>query len=255
MVQKDRNFVVSVIDYFHQSLTISISRGSKRWVCSAIYASPVPAGRELLWEHLNNSRYSVHAPWFLVGDFNDIILPSEVSGGMFSVARGARFSKVMEDCGLMDLGAKGHRFTWYRKARGARPISKHLDRAFSDSDWRVQFPEAYVENLVRHHSDHCPMLLRCKAVIPDKHARPFRFRAAWLFHKDFPSIVQSAWIKGNHRVPISLDSVRKYALEFNENVFGNIFKRKRKLEARIRGLQRSLEKCDDLRLTILDVDL
>lgn len=112
-----------------------------------------------------------------------------------------------------------------------------------------------MKNLVRHHSDNCPMLLRCKAPIPNKRDRPLRFKAAWLTHKDFPAIIYFSWRRGNHIVPISLDNVRKDALEFNEKSFGNIFKRKRNLEARLKGLQKSLETCGDLRLTALEAEI
>lgn len=180
LVEKGINFMVSVVDNFHQAVTVSISRGANKWTCSAIYASPVPVSREILWDHLQSLRSLSNDPWLLFGDFNEILLPSEVSGGQFSSSRAAKFSHAMDDCDLLDLGDKGHQFTWFRKAVGDRPISKRLDRALYDSEWRIQFPETYVENLVRHHSDHCLMLLRCTTPIPNKHERPFRFQAAWL---------------------------------------------------------------------------
>lgn len=58
-------------------------------------------------------------PWLLIEDFNEIILPSEVSGGPFSATRAIKLSKVMEDYGLMDLEGNGHRCTWFKKAEGA----------------------------------------------------------------------------------------------------------------------------------------
>lgn len=109
---------------------------------------------------------------------------------------------------------------------GERAISKRLDRALSDCNWRTQFPEAFVENLFKQHSDHCPLLLKCKGVVPKREARPFRFQAAWLTHKDFLSLVKNAWDNGNHLVPSSLTKVKEDAQDFNQKVFGNIFKKK-----------------------------
>lgn len=85
---------------------------------------------------------------------------------------------VLDQCNLLDLGSIECKYAWFRKVEGARPISKRLDRALSDCDWRHRFPEAFVENLCRCHSDQCPIFLRCSAVIPKHSSRPFCFQAA-----------------------------------------------------------------------------
>lgn len=178
LLEHGSEFTVSVKDIFHQAVTVFVSRGNKLWHCSTIYASPIPVVRDILWKHLQNIRASITGPWLLMGDFNEILVPSEVRGGNFSLSRATKFSNSMEDCNLLDLGAVGNAFTWFRRAIGSQPISKRLDRALADIDMRRGFPEAYVENLCRRHSDHCPLLLRCNAIVPDKKLRPFRFQAA-----------------------------------------------------------------------------
>lgn len=208
LVDKGCNFIVSILDIHHQVLTISVSKGSSLWCCSAIYASPIPAVHENLWSHLGLLRQSITSPWLLIGDFNEILSPLEVSKGAFSSNRADKFHHVLEICNLMDLGAKGHKFTWYRKEEGRRSVSKSVDRALADVDWITSFSGALMENLVRIHSDHCPLLLRCKDSVPNKNARPFTFQAAWLSHNDFPGIVNEAWQKGDHRVPCSLHHVK-----------------------------------------------
>lgn len=49
-----------------------------------------------------------------------------------------------------------------------------------------------------------------------------------------------------------IDAVQEASLSFNKNIFGNIFKNKRSLEARIKGVQRTLEKVDPVSLLILE---
>lgn len=239
LMEKGSLYSVSAIDNFHQAVSFSIQVGNMKWVCTAIYASPIPATREALWCHLGELRASVIDPWVLIRDFNEILHPFEVRGGSYSPSRAAKFAGMMDLCGLIDLGSIGNSFTWFRKATGCRPISKKLDRVISDRNWRHCFAEAYVENLCRRSSDHCPLLLRLKAPIPDKHARPFRFQAAWLSHKDFPLLVRNAWREGNHIIPQSLNCVRDEAIIFNKKVFGNITRRKNSIEARLRGIQRT----------------
>lgn len=146
-------------------------------------------------------------PWLLLGDFNKVLFLSEVRGGHYVRSYAAKFSEVLDQCGLSDLGAKGNAFTWYRRASGERPVAKRLDRALADCDWRTEFSEAYVDNLTRLHSDHCSLLLKCRGVVPPKAQHRFRFQAAWLTDKEFPYVVNSAWRKIEHMVHCSLEQL------------------------------------------------
>lgn len=255
LIESTSNFSVQILDSFHQAVTVSVCKGNSKWCVSAVYASHMPAPRDILWDHLISLRGSISEPWLLMGDFNEILLPTEVRGGNFIANRAAKFSEVLDRCGLLDLKAKGGKFTWFRKTQGNQHIHKRLDRAFSYCNWRIKFPEAFDENLPTLHSDHCPILLRCNDVIPERKTRPFWFQAAWLSHNDFPAFVHEAWGKGNHGIPVSLDNVKKEALDFNGKTFGNIFKRKHTLENRMKGIQRSLKITDSIGLTRLESEL
>lgn len=68
-------------------------------------------------------------------------------------------------------------------------------------------------------------------------------------------MVTNAWNKDNHHVPLALRNVKKDSVVFNKEVFGNIFEKKRQLEARLRGIQRSLERVDSASLCILQKEL
>ncbi|KAF1863284.1 hypothetical protein Lal_00031369 [Lupinus albus] len=63
-------------------------------------------------------------------------------------------------CGLMDIGAIGSRFIWFRRQLTGRSISKKLDGGLSNNSWRTSFLEGNVENLTNPHSDHCSLLVR-----------------------------------------------------------------------------------------------
>ena len=78
-------------------------------------------------------------PWIVLRDFNEIMAPLKVSGGVYSQHRAEKFISCTDSCGLMDLGAIGHKFTWSRRVQGNRLVSKHLDRALACCDWRVMF--------------------------------------------------------------------------------------------------------------------
>ncbi|XP_020218787.1 uncharacterized protein LOC109802010 [Cajanus cajan] len=148
---------------------------------------------------------------------------------------------LIDDCNLLDLGATGLRFTWYRNQLGF-PLAKRLDRALCDTKWQTLFPNAFVENLCQVYSDHCPLLVRCGSLIETKKNRPFRFQAAWATHKGFEKIIKDAWKRSTPTLVNGLNTVWKEAIEFNRNVFGTIFSRKREIQARLKGAQFELEK-------------
>lgn len=60
----------------YQCITLAIESGDTSWTCSGIYASPNFSSRCCLWDYLNNLRASIIGSWTMLGDFNDIILPS-----------------------------------------------------------------------------------------------------------------------------------------------------------------------------------
>ncbi|XP_019459941.1 PREDICTED: uncharacterized protein LOC109359701 [Lupinus angustifolius] len=245
----------TVIDVFHQAISVKFESPGREWICTAVYASPSLLIRELLWEHVLTLRRVVSLPWLVLGDFNEIILPPEVRGGNFILPRATKFSQVLGSCGLLDLGAIGSRFTWFRREQGGRNVSKRLDRALADTNWRTVFSEAYVENLPKLHSDHCPILIRCSDDGTPISCRPFRFQVAWSTHADFEDVVRQAWSLVDSDVTGGLNKVKKDAISFNKNIFGNIFRRKRRLEARIREIQLSLETCDSHTLVTLEAQL
>lgn len=69
-------------------------------------------------------------------------------------------------------------------------------------------------------------------------------------------MVQEAWGgEDTTSVVQSLHQVRDKSIIFNKEVFGNIFAKKKELEARLRGIQRALENIDLAQLTLLQKEL
>lgn len=54
---------------------------------------------------------------------------------------------------------------------------------------------------------------------------------------------------------MALSNVKKESIKFNKDVFGNIFANKRRLESRLLGIQRVLERVDSAYLTKLQKEL
>lgn len=150
--------------------------------------------------------------------------------------------EMMEACDMVDIPCSGGRFTWHHKCRGNTYVTKKLDKGIADMSWQWNFQNALVEILPRYHSDHNPLLLRCGGTAPPRGPRPFRFEAAWIDHNAYKDVVVEAWRGGNGSPIQSLNLVKNASIIFSKEVFGNIFQNKRRLENRIKGVQRSLEK-------------
>lgn len=187
----------------------------------------------------------------MIGDFNAILVPSEKRRGSNSSSYGNRdFISFMSDTALVDMGFAGPSFTWFRDT-----ISEHLDRALCNVQWRLAFPESYVRHMPRIKSDHRPILLVTHPPTPTGSLRPFRFQAAWLTHPDFQKNFQQSWLYNDDWFS-AYDKFTIDVARWNRDVFGNIFRKKRKLKKQIESIEIILgrrsstdlvEKCRSLR--------
>jgi ribonuclease HI len=253
--QQGINIAADIFEVYKDTITIRLSLGNAIWFMTGIYASPVYTSRLELWNHLTELRKDIVEPWLLIGDFNDIIRPSEQKGGTFSHSRAKAMSDVMDNCNLVDVNTTGGTFTWSRPCTGNRMVSRKLDRAVADVPWCLAFPEAYVEVLCKFHSDHNPLLLRCGIPRRGFGPRNFRFEAAWISHPDYSDIVKTAWGKHESDIVTCLQQVQQDSIIFNKECFGNIRKNKVQLERRLKGVQNALERVDSARLVYLERDL
>ncbi|XVF27194.1 hypothetical protein REPUB_Repub14bG0086100 [Reevesia pubescens] len=209
---------------------------------SGVYASPTPSTRELLWNYLFEFQSFDSMPWLLIDDFNQILSGLEKQGGRPKpTARMKPFMEIMTKRNLIDLEAKGCKYTWSNNQHVAALIKKRLDRAICNVAWRQFYSDVWVQNLPKVHSDHCPVLVSMHGSVPHNSAmKPFRFEMAWLAHDTFKELLQMNWLSED---PLhdSLLSFQEVVSKWNKEVFGNIFKKKRRLLARIQGVQKALE--------------
>ena len=93
-----------------------------------------------------------------------------------------------------------------------------------------------IHHLACTHSDHCPVLLKMDDHYLSSFCRPFRFQPMWMSHPLFPKAVADSWTEDG---PLKL-TVEKFTADvkiWNREVFGDIFQRKKRIEARLRGIQ------------------
>ena len=176
----------------------------------------------------------------MLGDFNELLSNDDKSGGNpVNMSRALLFKDCLDSCGMIDLGFHGVRCTWVNKEDEGFYIQERLDRAFANCDWSNLYPEANVRHLTRIHSDHCLILLSFENP-PELHLpRPFRFQLAWMSQPLFGKLLLDNWtdhfdLEGN------LQQFTEAVKIWNKEIFGNIFQRKARIEARLMGIQKAL---------------
>ncbi|GLT57157.1 hypothetical protein SLA2020_301450 [Shorea laevis] len=210
------------------------------WFFSGVYGRPQFEIRSFLWHELSNMADQITIPWIIAGDFNDIINQGEKFGGNpINQLRVDAYLSCMNTCGMMDIGYVGGRYTWVNMRNG-HIIRERLDRFWCNSDCKALFPEATVYHLPRLISDHNPILLNFAPQIPSFGKRPFRFEKFWFDHPEFKDIIDRIWSPPQNNTSSCLASTTASIKVWSRDTFGNLFKRKKVILARLEGIHRSL---------------
>jgi hypothetical protein len=141
---------------------------------------------------------------------------------------------------MIDLGFSDPKFTWSNCHDMNSLIMERLDRVLANLEWRILFPEASVTHLTRTHSDYCPVLLTLCPNIPRILHRPFRFESIWFSHVDFLSVVEKTWATPAINLSFTFAIFAALVSAWNKSKFGNIFHRKKRILARLNGVQCAL---------------
>ena len=166
---------------------------SHNFLLTVIYAFPNFNKKKILWNYLKILAPSVNLPWVLFGDFNDMLVEDEKMGGLpLNGSRLTAFRDCINQCGLMDLGFHGPRFTWTNKNSIChRNIKESLDRGLGNSEWKIHFPRTEIHHLPRTKSDHCPILMDTDPPKSKSH-KPFKFEQIWLTDPSFSNLVKKS---------------------------------------------------------------
>lgn len=128
--------LVNVITVDDQIINMFVRHsGQHPWLLSALYTSPNPLIRHDLWQYIQQFGTNLHFPWLLAGDFNQGFWPSEKKGGNPLSRNSLRpLHRMVDQCGLLDLGFVGSPFTWTNMRRGLANIQERLDRALCNQE-------------------------------------------------------------------------------------------------------------------------
>lgn len=146
----------------------------------------------MLWNELTNLAFSRDKPWFLTGDFNDIIENSEKTGGPArSEGSFGEFRAFISQCDLYDISHSGNCLSW-RGVRYSHLIHCRLDRAFSNSSWAEKFPSSRCYYLDFEGSDHRPLLSILEPNLKKKKGN-FRYDRSMRNNPEISKIFEDSW--------------------------------------------------------------
>ncbi|XP_059301908.1 uncharacterized protein LOC132053826 [Lycium ferocissimum] len=207
-----------------------------------VYAKDKEHLRKPLWESLHNSYNLVGGPWCISGDFNVIMDANEKKGGNpHKMQKSWDFINSMEECGMVDAGFSGPRFTWCNARDMGHRIWKRLDRVFINQEWTAKYPRTSVEHLASTGSDHTPMLVRCSNT-DFQGMRYFKFLNFWTDQPQFKEIVQNSWqedIQGNimWKFQQKLKLLGKNLSKWSREQIGDIQKHVKEWESKMQLLE------------------
>lgn len=142
-------------------------------------------------------------------------------------------------------------FTWSNNR-----VKERLDWAFCSISWREIFANAFIHHLPKTRSDHCPILMQLFSNnYIDRSDVPFRFQAMWLSHANYADFIDSTWCFMNGNFNEKIRSMASALSKWNNDTFGHLFHKKRRLLARIGGIQKAKDRSDNLLLVNLEADL
>ncbi|KAL1220562.1 hypothetical protein V5N11_003271 [Cardamine amara subsp. amara] len=98
------SYKVEVLFSDKRIIDLKIQVGSMVFFLSCIYGDPVPAMRNLVWEHITSIGMEQDDAWVLVGDFNELLCNEEKLGGPPRADSSFwDFRNMVENCKLKEI--------------------------------------------------------------------------------------------------------------------------------------------------------
>ncbi|KAL5854197.1 hypothetical protein ACOSQ4_003999 [Xanthoceras sorbifolium] len=170
------------------------------WRFTGFYGDPNATNRSHSWSLIRRLAGLSNLPWLIGGDFNEILRWEEKSGGLFRSHKAiSLFRGAVDDCNLVDVGFRGHNFTWSNRQKEGKLIQERLDRFLCCMRWRATFPNAANRHLDWGGSDHKPILMdnirvaTARDLKANNWSSRFHFEEAWIGEPDCSEVVENAW--------------------------------------------------------------
>ena len=174
------------------------------------------------------------SPWFITGDFNDLLCANEKEGGPERLE--GSFSDMrtfFAEGELFDLHHSGDSLSW-RGQRGEHFVRCRLDRAAANSSWAEKYPTARCMYLAYEGSDHRPLI---SVLEPGKKKRQgiFRYDRRLRDNAEVTTMIQTAWtgapnLSVTEKIKLVRGVISRWHKEHHENSRLLIDQKRRELE-------------------------
>jgi hypothetical protein len=208
------------------------------WRFTGFYGAPETHKREESWTLLRRLNSQNTIPWCCMGDFNELVRLEEKQGRHTRSERQMQmFRDVLDECGFVDLGFTGPKFTWTNNRVGDMTWER-LDRAVATPEWLIRFPSARVHHLDVRWSDHKPLWVSTNPMVRLTR-KPFRFEEVWTSDQGCEDVVATAWQKPVPGVPMfsvwgKIHACRRGLRLWSKQSFGNIKTKIKEVERRLK---------------------
>ncbi|CAA7038820.1 unnamed protein product [Microthlaspi erraticum] len=206
----------------------------EKFYATFVYGDPKRDGRAEIWRAIRERAENREAPWFLTGDFNEILDNSEKQGGPARTEGSfVEFRSFMSECDLFDLRFSGNFLSWRGKRRN-HLVRCRLDRAMANSYWIEAYPSGRSEYLKFEGSDHRPLITTFQAVKKRKKGL-FRYDRSLRNNEEVKALIEECW-NTNPRadVEMRISNCRKAIIQWHRNHHRNsqqqIEEKRRELE-------------------------
>lgn len=211
-----------------------------------IYAHVRYLARRSLWNDLLSFQ---HYPFFIMGDFN-AVLGSRERSILHPPNRTSckDFADFISSALLSNLTSTGIFLTWSNRRFASGYMEARLDRALANDLFLDLWQNISLHVGTRTGSDHSPLFLNCDDTAFSANQSPFRYQSMWLTHPEFMTTVRKSWVLPLvaacpiRRVMLKLKRLKNTLKSWNKEVFGNIFIKLDKINAKISDLQLSATK-------------
>ena len=166
----------------------------QEWHFTGFYGEPVTTRRHEAWTNLQALNDIPHIPWLCAGDFNKITRQEEKVGGAIRAHNQMQaFRDVLDECGFMDLGFIGLKFTWSKHYTDGHSIWERLDHGLATNPWFLRYLSTRVHHLPCLSSNHFPLLINPTSIEIPTYKKPFWFEEMWLSNSRCEEVVEAAW--------------------------------------------------------------
>ncbi|XP_075656619.1 uncharacterized protein LOC142626791 [Castanea sativa] len=255
--KKDVHVTVEDSHRFFIDVTLNKNKESE-WRFTGFYGEPETHRRMEAWNKLRGLNNKEGSPWLCAGDFNEICRQDEKLGGALrNHNQMQQFRDVIDECGFIDLGFEGSKFTWSKHFTDGHSVWERLDRGLGNSEFLMRFPGTRVSHLRCMSSDHTPLLINLTGLESPPRKKVFRFEEMWLSNTRCGEIVEAVWRNEEDGDTMKkMEKCSKALEEWEKNEFGSIRREledKKKLLARIEA--KTMRGGDNSRLRELKAEI